>query len=820
MKDSLLRQAQAEVVSPCPLHTAEIGENYGDTGNLKRKNRIKNLSLAALAFGAFFVFFNFLLAENYYFEIKIKNVVPKSESRPVSQLFYDTGAGWRESDSTHAKVKHGFYIDYFNKISFRLPSKKMERFRVDLRNEAFHVNIRDVEITKKTFFDGYVVKLTDFPLENFNFYNEDILAHEIQGNTLTIQTKPDVSDPFFILTPPTPVLFQESFLSKSAWWLSGILAALVSFLLFRSKQFVFRMLRRVDFPLLNTSDSASGTLLFKVMTGALVGICLLSIPLRVRFAPLSVFVIPAIIYILVAFFFSYPLLKQLFAKAETRKLFVFALAVAVATYWYWLTNFILSIDKELNLLDPFCFVHVPDQRWGSAILSFLLPVTFSSLPFLPSVLFCVGLSIASVILAITFSTEKKWQFLFCALFVSAPNWPHIAHNICSPFIGFGLVFASLSVRQYCFSSNLATLFSAFVLLVLSFGFYQSFFFYFLVASLFLILFVEGKSDELFLTKMKVKIISILRLVLFCSLTAGVSFGMSKLLHLWTNAPTSERISKMFHIVNATDTGGLFLQLKLAVNQILYILLGMDKMFIGHGMSSLFIFWFGLLALFFYEPQKVKSFLFKGVSLFCVGSVVFILVFIMGSVTIRTLFSFAILYAFSGACASKSKSVFVAIIAVVGVLTNIYICTANFTNDSIARERDKVFANSLISEMRLIEPKLCEREVNFTVIGAHKHEDLVFTPNYNVFGGSFFEWDGGNPYRIQHYLRYLGIANLSPVLLSDEDIDILNNEKYPIFPAKGSVFYYKGVLVVKLGKTTRENMNVLREVARLIIKDTL
>ncbi|MDR1498304.1 MAG: glucosyltransferase domain-containing protein [Puniceicoccales bacterium] len=790
-----------------PMYTSlsphgELSENQEDTKDVQKHGRLKNISLAVLVFGAFFAFFGFLLDENYYLDLKIKNVVSKSESRPVSQLFYDTGSGWNEANSTNAKVKRGFHIGLFNELSFRLPTKKIDRFRVDVRNEAFHVQIRDVKITKKTFFGLRDVELTSFPLENFGSYNEDILTHEIQGDTLTIQTKSTVRDPYFVLTPAKPVLLQKTFLSQSAWWLSGILSALATLLCFRFRQFIFRAFQRIDLSLLKTNDSTSGTMLFKLMMGALVGVCLLSIPYRIRFAPLSVFIIPAIIYVLVAFFFAYPLLKEFLSKVEARKLFVFAFAVAVAAYWQELTNFTLSIDEELNLFGSDLETYVTEHRWGRGIFRFIFPVTFGSLPFLPTALFCVGLSLAGAILATTFSVEKKWQFLFCALFVSAPNWPHLAQcSAVSASSGLGLVFASLAVRQYYFSRRPAALISAFILFVLSLGDYQAFFFYFFVALLFLILFSEEKPDEISLKKIKAKGISILRLVLFCGFAVGVSSGISKLLHLWTNIPATDRISGMF---NLFDTGDLFSRLKFTINSMRFTLLGMENLFLGQGMSSLFIFWVGLLVIFFYEPLKIRAFLYKGVSLLCVICVAFALVFITYALLFRTLFAFAILYAFIGACAAKAKSNFVMIIAAVGVLTNIYICTANFNNDAIARERDKVFANSLISEMRLVEPKLGKQKVRFAVIGPHKHEDLVFTPKHQIFGRSFFGWYDGESVRVSPYLRYLGVTNLEAVDLSDADFARLNDEKYPIFPEKGSVFYYNNVLVVKLGKTTRNS----------------
>jgi hypothetical protein len=98
--------------------------------------------------------------------------------------------------------------------------------------------------------------------------------------------------------------------------------------------------------------------------------------------------------------------------------------------------------------------------------------------------------------------------------------------------------------------------------------------------------------------------------------------------------------------------------------------------------------------------------------------------------------------------------------------------------------------------------------------------VPFTPSSQTIGQSFFGLLDDNTNEIQCYLRYLGIANLKATRLSDEDIVALNDKKYPVFPAKGSVFYHKGVLVVKLEKITHENFHLLRAHARLFKKDAL
>ena len=67
------------------------------------------------------------------------------------------------------------------------------------------------------------------------------------------------------------------------------------------------------------------------------------------------------------------------------------------------------------------------------------------------------------------------------------------------------------------------------------------------------------------------------------------------------------------------------------------------------------------------------------------------------------------------------------------------------------------------------------------------------------GYSFFEWDGGNPYRILSFLRLLGHSDLSPI---DDKVRIRLLPAFasmPTWPEDGSVKLSNGTVLVKLGK---------------------
>lgn len=74
------------------------------------------------------------------------------------------------------------------------------------------------------------------------------------------------------------------------------------------------------------------------------------------------------------------------------------------------------------------------------------------------------------------------------------------------------------------------------------------------------------------------------------------------------------------------------------------------------------------------------------------------------------------------------------------------------------------------------------------------------PPTSTIGHSFFEWDGGNPYRITSYMRLLGFAKVRGPSPEQMDQTIIRLTTMPIWPAPGSIQIDGDIALVKLGET--------------------
>jgi uncharacterized CHY-type Zn-finger protein len=70
----------------------------------------------------------------------------------------------------------------------------------------------------------------------------------------------------------------------------------------------------------------------------------------------------------------------------------------------------------------------------------------------------------------------------------------------------------------------------------------------------------------------------------------------------------------------------------------------------------------------------------------------------------------------------------------------------------------------------------------------------------VFGGSYFNWDNGNNYRIIHFFKEADVADYNMIDSKEKYYSIKDSiDKMPIWPDYESVKMVKKIIIVKLGK---------------------
>ena len=151
---------------------------------------------------------------------------------------------------------------------------------------------------------------------------------------------------------------------------------------------------------------------------------------------------------------------------------------------------------------------------------------------------------------------------------------------------------------------------------------------------------------------------------------------------------------------------------------------------------------------------------------------------------------------------------VVLFSIYAILLHSSIITQLFMTDSFARKRDFLIATRVVDSIYDAAPDFISHGIPVAFIGyipglacrppfpAPCPEP---PPNKEVFGGSFFEWENGNPYRIRYYLTILGLPPFKLATDSERRMlaDLPTVKQMPPFPAADCAKLYDGFLVVKL-----------------------
>ena len=120
-------------------------------------------------------------------------------------------------------------------------------------------------------------------------------------------------------------------------------------------------------------------------------------------------------------------------------------------------------------------------------------------------------------------------------------------------------------------------------------------------------------------------------------------------------------------------------------------------------------------------------------------------------------------------------------------------------DYIQWRADTSTGTRLIASLYQSYPQFDESDRAVYFYGAYNRPNFWRHSNFDMFGVSFFAWDGGNTDRITTFLTASGIADLhSPVASIRPDLAIAARQ-LPIWPRSGAMKIYNNVLVVRIGK---------------------
>jgi len=184
---------------------------------------------------------------------------------------------------------------------------------------------------------------------------------------------------------------------------------------------------------------------------------------------------------------------------------------------------------------------------------------------------------------------------------------------------------------------------------------------------------------------------------------------------------------------------------------------------------------------------------------------FILVLILGEdqparVFLAQPIVFAGVWAIALRSEEKHLSALPAAICAIAVLSGSYTVSALFFSDTMAYEADTLLATRIVSAIYRADPEFDQEKIPVYFSGAVFTSNLWRHENFEVFGASFFSWDGGNPKRIIAFLKTTSIADLTEPSAQQIAVTQSAMAAMPSWPNPNSVRLIGNIMAVRLGHT--------------------
>lgn len=480
------------------------------------------------------------------------------------------------------------------------------------------------------------------------------------------------------------------------------------------------------------------------------------------------------------------------------------LASILCLYGYELFCFTLSIDEELYSFSPDTWRGwISQGRWGMALINAILP-PISAIPFVSTLIFGCGLALSALNFATLLKLDCEKSVFFCLLFIAFPTWPHVAEfNTLSFGVGIGLVAMSMGMRLALEDSLLSFVLSI-LLLSFSMAVYQAFSIFIVIVFLFVSL-LGYVADTISGSKWKFIRKSILIIVLATFTTMLVQGAVYAFFDIAANGYIGQFVRVQDYITAFRAS------LVIVIAKSVRLFIGKDQIYLGWGMLITSLPLFGvfiyLTKIFRVDLKNALSDLMLLVLILCAAVLpIFISV---AAIPARGLIYIPFIAAAFGSIAVSTASSRMTQVLTRGwlfaaVLASIYISNQLFYWDYLARVQDQQTALSI--SQRLDNLRKNDGAIPFTVIGALQPQLPV--KKIEVFGASFFEWDGGNINRINAYMKIIGIRNIAPVAIGSVSVEQLEKaEKMPIWPSTDSVGWVDNVVFVKLGQLNTQQKNI-------------
>ncbi|MES2864784.1 MAG: glucosyltransferase domain-containing protein [Bacteroidota bacterium] len=484
------------------------------------------------------------------------------------------------------------------------------------------------------------------------------------------------------------------------------------------------------------------------------------------------------------------------------KLFAFSFFLAILTYGFALTNFTISIDNEMPILSDF---GLDLGRWGQNLI--LYHLFGGHLQYFSLILSLFLFSLAAVQISNLLKFTGFYAYCFCGLFIS---FPQLSYQL---VFGMMAVVSALGVLLSVFSLDLflkayeekhlpkkIVLFSVVALILMfTMTMYQAF--VFIPVSLFLILFFQKTFENEFKIQLEIKKTLVFSTVVLIS---GLLYYIS--VKIICPLPKNGYVESFVSgggfgdfIQNFIDMTRIHLSGNFYYGEKLYSLVPILVLILSVSFflnKKHFIYRFLVLILLMISPITLSYFITSGYHpprIYLTSNLIFafILVFAISHFKVDTF--------------KKSTFKIISASLVLIVILNIFFVTKLFLSANEIYKHDKRIAEKIDNIIQEKYPSfnMTEKSIYFYGYFPFEYHQKFRLDNSEIFGGSFYNWNNGNNYRIINFFREAEVAEYS--MITKEKFDVVKDsiEKMPTWPDSESIKMINNTMIVKLGKDKGE-----------------
>jgi hypothetical protein len=135
-----------------------------------------------------------------------------------------------------------------------------------------------------------------------------------------------------------------------------------------------------------------------------------------------------------------------------------------------------------------------------------------------------------------------------------------------------------------------------------------------------------------------------------------------------------------------------------------------------------------------------------------------------------------------------------------IFESLYTLSLFQASNHLVRDHDRLLAQQAYTRIVAANPSFDTDKPAVVEFFGYREFQTPFPRIWSsTVGQSFFEWDYGNPYRINAFMKLLGYGNLDALPVDRRSEFIKDLYAMPVWPSEGSVKVVRGVTLVRLSK---------------------